>query len=574
MRQGSRTAEPQSGSTANVSTDDLVPVLVVDDHPPNLDAIELVLNESGCRLVRAHSADEALLAVLEQDFAVIVLDIRMPDMNGIELADLIKTRPRLRYIPILFLTAHMLTDAEVLRAYAVGAVDYLTKPIRAEILRSKIRVFVDLFRKTRELARTNVALRREAEERARAEDALRRANQELEERVRERTDALERADRRKNQFLAVLGHELRNPLAPVLSALELLQPSGTSPARREQARAVIMRQVQQMTRLIDDLLDVGRITSDRLVLQMADVPAAEIVAAAIETSRPLIDEHGHELTVVLPEDELVLRADPARLSQVLANLLTNAAKFTLPGGRIDVSVETTDDGVVIRTRDTGVGIEAEVMPRLFELFGHVEHATGLGRGGLGIGLALARQLVAMHGGVLEGHSEGRGQGSEFRVRLPASVIVRARPEPALRTPGLTPPPVRRRVIVVDDNHDAADMLVMLLDAWGYEARQAYDGPGAVALADTFQPEVALLDLGLDNGPDGYGVAAQLRERPWAASLIIIAVTGRGQREDRDRTRAAGFHAHLVKPVMPDTLRDLLAALPRTGLETSLADESP
>jgi signal transduction histidine kinase len=555
-----RYAPPPWSPSRPGDEDDLAPVLVVDDHPPNLDAIDVVLTESGCRLVRAHSADEALLALLEQEFAVIVLDIKMPDMNGVELADLIKTRPRLRHVPILFLTAHMFTEQDILRAYGVGAVDYLTKPIHAEILRSKIGVFVDLFCKTRALARTNEALRREAVERQRAEEALRLANQELEARVRERTDALEQADRRKDQFLAVLGHELRNPLAPILSAVEVMQSPQTSPAQHTHVRGVVRRQVQQMTRLIDDLLDVGRITTDRLVLQFARVDVGGVIAAAIETSRPTIDERRHELTTDMPAEPLVLHADPARLSQVLSNMLTNAAKYTEPGGRIHVAVDAGPDGIAIRVRDTGVGIDPAMLPTIFELFGHVEHESGLGSGGLGIGLALARQLVEMHGGRLEARSEGPNRGSEFSVWLPPSIIVReAVDEPDdVALPG-APGPVR--VLVVDDNQDGAEMLALMLEDWGYDVRQAYSAAGAYTLADTFHPQVALLDLGLNSGPDGYAVADHLRAQPWADGLVLIAVTGRGQQEDRERSLAAGFFAHLVKPVAPDLLRTMLAGLP-------------
>jgi len=275
---------------------DGIPILVVDDQPINLDAIDAVLTPTGCRMVRAYSADEALLALLEQDFAAIMLDIRMPGMNGIDLADLIKTRPRSRHVPILFLTAHMFNERDILRGYGVGAVDYLTKPIHPEILRSKIGVFVELFRKSRDLAQANEALRKEMLERARADEALRLVNQELEERVRDRTQALERADRRKDEFLAVLGHELRNPLSPILSALEVLHRDAAEPAHT-QARAVVRRQVRQMARLIDDLLDVGRITSDRFMLRPAAVPLATVIEAAVETSQPVIAERRHKLYV-------------------------------------------------------------------------------------------------------------------------------------------------------------------------------------------------------------------------------------------------------------------------------------
>src|SRR6187399_400134 len=300
---------------------DGAPILVVDDQPVNLDAIDAVLAQTGCRLVRGSSADQALLALLEQDFAAIVLDIKMPGMNGIDLADLIKARPRSRHVPILFLTAHMFNEREVLRGYGAGAVDYLTKPVHAEVLRSKVAVFVELYRKTHALARANASLEREIAQRELAQDELRRTNAELERRVEERTEALSRADRRKDEFLASLAHELRNPLAPIRSAVELLQGVPTPEPQFARARDVIVRQVDQMKRLIDDLMDVSRITSDKLFLQVGRIDLTQVVSIAVETSRPLIIERGHQLRVTLPHPPLVLDADPARLAQVLSNLL-------------------------------------------------------------------------------------------------------------------------------------------------------------------------------------------------------------------------------------------------------------
>jgi signal transduction histidine kinase len=309
-------------------------------------------------------------------------------------------------------------------------VDYLTKPIHGEILRSKIAVFVELFRKTRELARTNEALRREAVERARAEEALRIANQELEGRVRERTQALQRADRRKDEFLAVLGHELRNPLAPIVSAVEILEEPRAAPLERARARDVIRRQVRQMTRLIDDLLDVGRITSDRLVLRPSAADLASVVAAAVETSRPAMDERRHRLVIQLPPDPVRLHVDAARLSQVLSNLLSNAAKYTAPGGDVRITAEAiAAGGLVIHVRDSGIGIDASVLPTIFDLFVQVDHAGESGGGGLGIGLALARQLVEMHGGRLDARSDGPGRGSEFSVWLPPRRTTSRGPRP-------------------------------------------------------------------------------------------------------------------------------------------------
>jgi signal transduction histidine kinase len=434
-------------------------------------------------------------------------------------------------------------------------VDYLTKPVHAEILRSKIGVFVELFRKTRELARVNEALRREVRERERAESELRVANMDLEARVLERTKALEEADRRKDEFLAVLSHELRNPLAPILAAIELMQPEAAE-TERQQARDVVRRQVKQMVRLIDDLLDAGRITSDRFMLQRAVVNLDTVVSAAVEVSRPIINERLHELAINLPPGVVPVFLDAARLSQVLANVLTNAAKYTPAGGRIWVDAEVSEDGLMIQVRDTGMGIPADKLTSVFDLFVRLED----GGGGLGIGLALARQVVQLHGGRIEAASEGPGQGSQFSIWLPPAVLSASAPD----EPSPAPADVTRgklRVLIVDDNKDASDMMAVMLSRWGYEARAVYEGTSALSLADDFRPEVVLLDLGLP-GMDGYAVADALRQQAWANEVKIFAVTGRGQAEDRQRSLLSGFEDHIVKPVVPDKLKAMLAEIAR------------
>jgi signal transduction histidine kinase len=538
---------------------EIVQVLVVDDQTSNLEAIEALLTQSGCRLIRAQSADEALLALLDQEFAAIILDIKMPGMGGLELAELIKQRRRTRDVPILFLTAHMMDEHEVLRGYGTGAVDYLTKPIHSDILRSKVAVFIELFRKSRALTKANARLQREVAERERMEDALRVANRDLERRVQERTDALQQADRRKDEFLASLAHELRNPLAPIRSAVEILQIGIASDADAARARAVIVRQVNHMTRLIDDLLDVSRITCDKLILQVGRVELASVVATAVETSRPLIDERHHTLTIRLPAAPVVLEVDSARLAQVLSNLLTNAAKYTAPGGDVRLTAEVQDTDVVIRVVDNGIGIGADMLARVFELFMQGDHPRERSGGGLGIGLTLARRLVEMHGGRLEARSDGADRGSEFLVRLP--LALRPTHEAAPEGDQESALPSRRRVLVVDDNRDAAEMLAAMLGAWGQETRVAYDGKDALATAGAFQPEIVLLDIGLPD-LDGYEIGRRMRTEPWGQRALLVAVTGWGQESDLERSRHAGFDRHLVKPVVPRVLRALMAnALP-------------
>jgi signal transduction histidine kinase len=530
-------------------------ILLVDDQPSNLEVLEAILNMPDWRLVRARSADEALLALLHQEFAAIVLDIRMPGTSGLELAEVIKQRKRTQHVPILFLTAHLVEERDVLRGYSTGAVDYLTKPVRPEILRSKIAVFVELYRKRRAVTRGNQALEREISERQHIEEALRRVNQQLEDRVRERTEALELANRRKDEFLAALAHELRNPLAPIRAAAEFMRLRGSTEPSLEHARAVIDRQVGHMTRLIDDLLDVSRITRDQLILQTARVSLADVVATAVETSRPIIEQRGHFLSVDLPVESLSLEADPARLSQVVSNLLTNAAKYTPPGGRISVKAHVTGAELIVTVADTGIGISAEMLPRIFEMFMQVDKALGRATDGLGIGLTLARRIVEMHGGVITAASGGPGCGAEFTIRLPA-LDRPARPTETDADLDVSPLPHALRVLVVDDNRDAAEMLAALLSAWGQQTTLAFDGRTALDLGETFAPDVVLLDLGMPH-LDGYETAQLIRGTSWGSAALLVAVTGWGQPHDRDRSHTSGFDHHLVKPVAPAALRSLL-----------------
>jgi signal transduction histidine kinase len=542
-----------------LSDDDLARILIVDDQTSNLDAIDALLSTTGCTLVRAQSANEALLALLDHEFAAIILDIRMPGMDGLELAELIKQRRRTRDVPLLFLTAHVMDERDVLRGYGTGAVDYLTKPVHAEVLRSKVAVFVELYRKTHALARANASLEREIAKRELAQDELRRNNAELERRVQERTEALSQADRRKDEFLASLAHELRNPLAPIRSAVEILQAAPAPEPQYARARDVIVRQVDQMRRLIDDLMDVSRITSDKLILQVSRIDLMQVVSIAVETSRPLIVERKHNLHVTLPDPPLALDADPARLAQVLANLLTNAAKYTPEGGDISLTGTVKDGELVIAVRDNGLGIEPQMASRIFELFTQGDGSHAGPAGGLGVGLALARRIVEMHGGRIEMRSEGFRRGSEFSVRLPLHArLSAAKPPAADPEPPLTS---AKRILIVDDNQDSAEMFAALLTAWGQQTCVAFDGAAALAAAEQFQPDVVLLDLGMPH-MDGYETARRIRTAPWGRRAVLVAVTGWGLESDLERTRQAGFEHHLVKPVAPLRLRSVIAGTQR------------
>jgi signal transduction histidine kinase/DNA-binding response OmpR family regulator len=703
-----------------MAAEDKANILVVDDLPEKLLSMGLILQELGQNVVTARSGREALRRLLGQDFAVILLDVNMPDMDGFETAALIRQRPRSEHTPIIFITAFG-DDMHASRGYSLGAVDYILSPVVPEVLRTKVGVFVDLYRKTEQVKRQaeeRVALAREQAARAAAEEATRRSHFLAEastvllrslddvttlrslihqvvpflgdlaagtlvdphtarwktelawvdpangparqtavegaglhpclaEGVRRaleggRTEFLpevppdpagaaalngehagngpdfalgsavvlplqargrtlgtlllamgpsgrrhgpadlalaedlagraalaidnarlyqdiQESDRLKNEFLAMLAHELRNPLAPIRNAVHVLQLPAAGPEQQQWAKEVISRQLQQMVRLVDDLLDVSRITRGKIQLQVEPVDVAGVVERAVEISRPLIDVRRHALHVGMPPGPIRVEVDPARVAQVVANLLNNAAKYTEEGGTIWLNVERADHTVVFRVRDTGIGIPPEVLPKVFDLFTQADRALDRSQGGLGIGLTLVRRLVELHGGSVEASSPGPNQGSEFVVRLP--VVIDA-PEGQPPAGGAAPRPGTPsfRVLVVDDNVDAAESLSLLLGMMGQVVRTAHDGVAALEAAEAFQPDVVLLDIGLPR-MDGHEVARQLRRRGLTDALLV-AITGYGQEADRARSREAGFDRHLVKPVDPDTLAELFASLRR------------
>jgi PAS domain S-box-containing protein len=367
------------------------------------------------------------------------------------------------------------------------------------------------------------------------------------------------ADRRKDEFLATLAHELRNPLAPLRSSVQLLRHNDSPSPELQRATDVIDRQVHQLVRLVDDLLDVSRITLDKLELRKEQVTLARVVQAAVEASRPLIEKCGHELTVTLPPEPVDLDADLTRLAQVFLNLLNNAAKYTEPGGHILLAAEREGGDVVVIVKDSGIGIAADMLPRVFEMFVQVDQSLDRSQGGLGIGLTLVKRLVQLHGGSIEARSEGPGKGSEFVVRLPVAIESSPGAHP-VNGEGEQPAPIpRHRILVVDDNRDAAEMLAELLELMGNDLRTAHDGVEAVEVAGEFRPDVVLLDIGLPK-MNGYEVAEKIREQPWGKAMVLVALTGWGQEEDRRRSREAGFDHHLIKPVEPDALLKLLTSI--------------
>jgi signal transduction histidine kinase len=523
---------------------DSVNILLVDDQPSKLLTYETILEELGEHLIAVSSATEALECLLKNDIAVVLVDVCMPDFDGYQLAAMIRQHPRFQQTSIIFVSAILMTDPDRLRGYECGAVDYVPVPVVPEILRAKVTVFAELHRKTR---------------------ALERLNSELEERVCQRTAeleattaALKEADRRKDEFLAILAHELRNPLAPIRTAVQILKSKDTGETHAVRARAIIDRQVEHLVRLIDDLLDVSRISRGIITLHREPVPVGEAVASALEACRPGIESRGHDLAIDLPEAPLMVWGDKTRLVQVISNMLHNATKFTGAGGRIGLTVTGEDDVAVITVTDTGVGIPEDVLPKLFGLFSRFHAESEGGQSGLGIGLALVRRLVEMHDGSVSAQSEGPGRGAQFVVRIPLLV-----PDAShLRAPAAEsesrPPAPARRVLIADDNRDAAEALAALLALHGHDVRVAHDGVQALAVAKRFRPEVLLLDLGMPR-LDGYRTAREIRRRPWGQQAIIVALTGWGQEQDRQRTREASFDLHLVKPVTEAQLLEALAS---------------
>ena len=652
-------------------------ILVVDDLPEKLLVFSSILEELGQNLVMVRSGSEALREVLHREFAVILLDVNMPDIDGLETGKLIRQYKKSAHTPIIFITAYA-DEMQTAQGYSLGAVDYILSPVRPDVLRSKVKVFVELYQmqqRTRQIAE-HAAARAAAEEAKRRATFLAHASQELgasldleqgmrrlldlavphvcdvaavsvekepgrfqtmsapssefvppplgaamravlqepvvrengeegglsatlchplqvgdrvigafalgyagraprdhdmlEElagraaialdnarlyrtvkreitRSRQAEEELQDANRRKDEFLAMLSHELRNPLAPIRNAVELMRRVGSTEQRLIMARDVIDRQVTHLARLVDELLDVSRISQGKIVLKKEPVELSKIVAHSVETVRPMIDAREQRLAVEVSARPVWLLGDFARLSQVLANLLNNAAKYTPDGGRIKLAAMAGEGFATITVEDNGSGIDTELLPRVFELFVQGERGLDRSQGGLGIGLTLVKRLVELHHGRVEAHSEGTGRGARFKVTLPSiSAVQPEEPPPAAPVSSEV---YGRRILVVDDNIDAAESTAAFLRLEGHEVKTVSDGNEALASVRVFAPHVIVLDIGLP-GLDGYAVARQLRERGDTSHALLIAVTGYGQKDDRQRANDAGFDYHFVKPTDP------------------------
>jgi PAS domain S-box-containing protein len=639
-------------------------VLLVDDQPANLLALEATVGDPGLNLVKAGSGEEALRHLLKEDFAVILLDVRMEGLDGFQTARMIRGRDRTRHTPILFVTACETSASSVAEAYRLGAVDYLVKPLVPEVLRAKVAGFVELHRRAERIRQLE---RQELEHRLAAEclrrfqaviehsfeavsllDAdgtvryaspstahilgyapeevvgrnalgltyaddrppsaelfgrlLRRPGgsetatfryrhkngtwrwveatwtnlleepsvravvsnyrdvtepRELQIALHERAERLAEAARHKDEFLAMLAHELRNPLGPLLNGVELLELGGDNPRTVAETREMLRRQARHLARLVNDLLDASRLGRGKVRLERKPLDLAALVRTAVADRRHAAEQAGLELTSVVPDGPVVVEADEARLTQILTNLLDNAVKFTEAGGRVEVglAVETDCGRAVLRVADTGVGIEPGLLPTLFEPFRQADRSLDRSKGGLGLGLALVKGLAELHGGEVEARSEGPGRGSEFAVRLPLAGGQAVRAEGAADLAG---PPLR--VLIIEDLRDAAESLRLLLEMKGHEARVAHTGPDGLEAARALPPDVVICDVRLP-GLSGLEVARELRADPHTAGARLIAVTGYATAEDRRLAMESGFDEHLTKPVESEALLRALSPQP-------------
>jgi signal transduction histidine kinase len=513
-------------------------ILVVNDDANSLFALTSLLSQWAAQdhyeVIAARSGEDALREVLTHDFAVILLDVNMPGMDGFETAEAIHQRPRSADIPIIFITAFVADELDRLKAYQKGAVDFLFTPVIPQVLYAKISVFVAL-------ATKNVELRKQARQLSQRTTDLIASNQRLMREIEERKMA-ERQSHAKDEFLAMLGHELRNPLSAISSAASLIGLSGASTDAVLRAKQIIQRQSHHLGRIVDDLLDLSRAMSGKILLNRVPLDIASLLTTCVETYRTTGRTADYHLRMDAQPGGWV-NGDATRLEQVLNNLLDNAFKYTPPGGHIEVEAVIEEDEVVIAVHDNGVGIAPELLPHVFDVF--VQGASTLDRaqGGLGIGLALVRRLVELHDGSVYAESVGVGEGSTFTLRLPRTEHRTETKAPVMEHSELAKP----TVLLIEDNDDGREMMAMMLNCYGYAVHHAADGLQGLQAAASEHPDIALVDIGLP-GIDGYEVARRMRANPDTHHIKLIALTGYGLAEDQRRVLDAGFDLHLVKPV--------------------------
>jgi signal transduction histidine kinase len=530
--------------------------LAVDDVEENLIALDALLKREGLVVLRARSGRDALEQLLKHDVALALIDVHMPEMDGFELAELMRGTGRTQRVPIIFLTAGTTDSQRRFRGYEAGAVDFLYKPIEPHILRSKSNVFFDLYRQRQEVAAQRDELKTATEENAR-----------LLEESRRYAAALQKADQRKDEFLAMLAHELRNPLAPIRSAVELLRLSTGAEGAETDVTDIIARQVGHMSRLIDGLLDVARIARGRIELVKSQCDLNRIARQTADDYSPTFASAGVKLDVNLTEEPLPVFGDQTRLTQVIGNLLHNAGKFTGAGGRVTVatSLNETKHSAVISVTDTGAGLEADSLSRIFEPFEQVGKSFESTQGGLGLGLAVAKGLVELHAGSIAVESEGIGKGARFTATIPVTVV---QCESGATSDG----PIERhrqlplKILLIEDNQDAASLLRRLLIDFGHSVQIAFDGRWGLNFARDFRPDVVVSDLRLPGDLSGYDVARLIRSDSQMSNIRLIALSGYGDEQSRKLAHQAGFGQYLVKPVE-------VAALATALAQASQADDS-
>ena len=523
--------------------------MVVNDDPGSLIALTSLLSDwslaNDCELLVARSGQEALRQVLQFDFAVILLDVNMPGMDGFETAQAIHSRERSCAVPIIFVTAFLADEINRLRGYQQGAVDYLFTPIIPKILQAKVSVFVALAKKNIELSRNTESLRERTAE-------LLAANEELLSAMNQRRIAVEE-NKAKDEFLAMLGHELRNPLSAITSAATLITKAGITEEVADRAKAVLNRQTRHLTRIVDDLLDLSRVLSGKILLENHPIELNKIVSDCLDTMSA--SGRTSHCKIKLVSEPAWIEGDAARIEQIITNVLDNAFKYTPDGGSVDVTVHVKDQSAILKVKDTGIGIPEDLLPRVFDVFVQGDITLDRTKGGLGIGLSLVKKLVEQHNGFLSIESGGENAGTTFEIEFPIQVSR----NDAAATPAISVLESSSKILLIEDNQDALEMLEMVLLSYGHTIFTANSGRVGIEEASNRQPDFIFIDIGLPE-MDGYQVAKALRANPATRHINLIALTGYGLEEDRLRSLEAGFDLHLVKPIQAEAIHIAMQSL--------------
>jgi signal transduction histidine kinase len=551
-------------------------ILIVDDLPEKLLVYRTLLEDLDAQIVEAHSGTEALKRILEGEFAVILLDVNMPDIDGLETANLVRRHKNGRHTPIIFITSYA-DEMQTARGYELGAVDYILSPVIAPVLRTKVRVFVDLYQTRAALALSNQELETRVVERtAELQQSNERLHGEIAERLRAESEReallareqvlraeAEELSRLKDEFLATMSHELRTPLNAIFGWITLLRTRRLDEATQERALETIERNARAQKRLIEDLLDVSRIVTGKVALELVTVDPRRVVEAALETMHPAAQAKGLKIVPLLDTNAGTVRGDFARLQQVVCNLLSNAIKFTDSGGQVEVCLARRNDEVEISITDSGQGIKPEFLPLVFDRFRQEDGSISRRHGGLGLGLAIVRHLVELHAGSVHAYSAGEGKGARFVVRLPrerAGAPSRTAEAPS-GTMATTAMLMGLRLLVVDNDPGARELISGMLEGFGAEVHVAENGHAALTLLLSLRPDVLVADLGMPD-MDGYALIAQVRalDQDFGGQTPAVAVTAYASPQDRLRALQAGYQNHVAKPVEAEELAIVIASL--------------